>query len=185
MAGATTEHVQICFNLAAELRTALKGTECQGLGSDMRLKVTEAAYTYPDLMVVCGDLIHVDNAFDTLTNPTVLFEVLSESAEAYDRGEKFALYRRIESLRQYVLISQDKARLEWFTLQTDGHWVFGEANGLDSSLKLSTLSCDIPLSEIYDPQSGIRQNQLTNRPLHNHCCLQNALPSPIVSHLPL
>jgi len=150
MAGATTEHVQISFNVSGALWPLLRGRDCQGLGSDMRVKVTETTYTYPDMIVVCGEMKHVDNSFDTLTNPTVIFEVLSESTEGYDRGEKFALYRRLESLRQYVLISQDKARVEWFIRQPDGHWLFSEANSLDASLELPTISCQVPLAEIYD-----------------------------------
>jgi Uma2 family endonuclease len=109
-------------------------------------------YTYPDVVAVCGEPHLEDRQVDTLVNPAVIIEVLSPSTEAHDRGEKFAHYRRLESLVEYVLVAQDKAQVEHYVRQDEEgiHWVLTEISGLDGTLHLGSIGCDISLSDIYD-----------------------------------
>jgi Uma2 family endonuclease len=150
MAGASPAHAYIAMNFGAELRQALKQKPCRVAGSDLRIRVSqEGLYTYPDVVVVCGQPRYADDQGETLLNPTVLIEVLSKSTEAYDRGFKFAQYRRIESLREYVLVAQTEVRVEVFELQADGAWRIRESAGLDASCRLNSIDCTISLAEIY------------------------------------
>jgi len=107
-------------------------------------------YTYPDIVVVCGEPQFQDNVFDTLFNPLLLIEVLSESTESYDRGKKFQHYRSIESLEEYVLVAQDEARIEKFVKSGDGFWVLSEAVGLGAEIEFSSIECCLALAEVYD-----------------------------------
>ncbi|HVK04482.1 MAG TPA: Uma2 family endonuclease [Armatimonadaceae bacterium] len=152
MSGASREHNLISNNVAGELRARLKGRPCETYGSDMRVQIRETgAYVYPDVVVVCGEPRFADAHVDTLLNPVVVVEVLSPSTERGDRGEKFAHYRRLESLREYVLISQDQRRVEKFTRRNDsGEWVFTEVSDADGALRLDSLDLELPLAEIYD-----------------------------------
>lgn len=149
MAGASREHNLITVNISGELRAQLKGRPCETYVNDMRLKVSSTGlYTYPDVAVVCDDPRFEDNHLDTLLNPLVLVEVLSPSTEAYDRGEKFAHYRRLESLGEYVLVAQDRVRVEVYLRQGE-QWLLRELSDLDSVLNLASINCDISLGEIY------------------------------------
>jgi Uma2 family endonuclease len=150
MAGASRAHSLIGVNLTAELRGALKGGPCEAHASDMRVRVLATGlYTYPDASVVCQDAQFDDKHVDTLVNPVVIFEVLSPSTEAYDRGKKFEHYRTLESLREYVLVAQDAPRVEHFARLDDGSWRMTVVNGLEAALELPALACRLPLSEIY------------------------------------
>jgi Uma2 family endonuclease len=121
MAGATPEHVLIAGNVAAELRLQLRGRPCRVYPVDLRVKVSDTGlYTYPDVVVVCGEPRFDELRGDTLLNPTLIVEVLSSSTEAYDRGDKFAHYRRLDSLQEYVLVAQDRCRIERFLRQKEG-----------------------------------------------------------------
>jgi len=104
---------------------------------------------YPDVSVVCGEPEGEDGRDDILSNPTALIEILSKSSEAYDRGFKFNRYRTIDSLIEYVLVSQDEARIQVFKRQPSGQWLMTDYSGLDSSCRFESLDCSIPLSEIY------------------------------------
>jgi Uma2 family endonuclease len=124
LAGASTNHTIIGANTLAELVMQLKGRPCTAHTNDLRIKVTRAGlYTYSDVVVVCGKAEFEDRSEDTLLNPTVLIEVLSPSTEAYDRGTKFEFYRTLESLYDYLLISQSKPIIEHFTRQPDDRWL--------------------------------------------------------------
>jgi Uma2 family endonuclease len=152
MAGGTSLHALIIGNVGSELVLALKKNRgCRVYSSNLRVLVYALGfYTYPDLSIGCGDAEYSDEERDTITNPVVIFEVLSESTEAYDRGEKFELYRGIQTLREYVLISQAKAYVERFVRQDDHSWKLYESSGMDSRLVLESLGCEIALSDIYD-----------------------------------
>ena len=151
MSGAKRNHNVIAWNIGGELRQKLKGKNCEAYPGDMRVFVPATGlYTYPDLVVVCGEPEFQDDVFDTLLNPTLLIEVLSDSTEGYDRGKKFQHYRSIESLREYVLVSQDEARIEKYVKTGDGFWLLSEAVGLDSEIEFSSIECRIPLAEVYD-----------------------------------
>ena len=150
MSGANRPHNLIAGNVFGELRSQLRGRPCEAYVSDMRVKVSPTGlYTYPDIAVACEEILLDDAHNDTLLNPTVLIEVLSPSTEAYDRGEKFAHYRRLESLREYVLIVQDKARVEHFVRQGE-QWVLSELSGLAGILHLPSIECHLPLKDIYE-----------------------------------
>lgn len=151
MAGATEQHNLITSNVNAELHTQFKRRSCKVYAQDMRVQVSETGmYTYPDVVAVCGEAQFEDAQRDTLLNPTVIVEVLSKSTEAYDRGDKFAHYRRLTSLQEVVLIAQDKARVERFVRQPDGDWLLSEANDLQETISLTSIDCTLALSEIYD-----------------------------------
>jgi Uma2 family endonuclease len=151
MSGASRAHSAICFNLAGLTHRQLNGTPCRGFSSDMKVRSGDARlYAYPDLTIVCGEPLVDDDHGDVLTNPSVIFEVLSRSTEAYDRGEKFERYKTIETLTDYVLVSQDQPRLEHFSRQPDGTWALAEVSGRDASLKLVSINCRVAVAEVYD-----------------------------------
>ncbi len=150
MAGASKEHNWITLNLASEVRQQFKGKPCDVFSADMRVKVSATGmYTYPDVVAVCGGSTFDDNEIDTLTNPSVIVEVLSPSTEAHDRGDKFAHYRRLPSLQEYVLISQDKVRVEHY-LRRGQEWIFTELSEMEDTLHLASVDCSVGLREIYD-----------------------------------
>lgn len=150
MTGASRAHNLIAANILAALHGQLKGRPCEAYQSDMRVKVSPTGlYTYPDVVVVCGQPQLEDEYGDTLLNPTLLVEVLSPSSEAYDRGEKFAHYRRLESLREYLIVAQDQPRIERYVRDGE-HWVLTEASGLDAALDLTSIGCRLALADVYD-----------------------------------
>ena len=151
MSGGSYAHFQIIGNLTGELHGALKKRPCSVGSSDLRLRVSLAGlYTYPDVIVICGEPKFADDQKDTLLNPTLIAEVLSPSTEAYDRGFKSAQYRTLASVQEYVLVSQAEPRIEVFHRQTDGHWLLSEAIGLEAVCRFESLDCSIPLAEVYD-----------------------------------
>jgi Uma2 family endonuclease len=152
MAGGTYKHGLILANVIRELGNALKGKPCRALESNLRVRIPRTPlYTYPDASVVCGEPKYdpSDEALETITNPRVLLEVLSPSTEGYDRGAKFTRYRQIETLEEYVLISQDVPRVEVFLRHADGTWLFTAFSGLETRAKLAALGIELPLAEIY------------------------------------
>jgi len=161
MSGARRNHVVLMRQLSTLLDNALEDRDCVVLPTDMRVHVPETTlYTYPDIAVVCGEERYLDDEFDTLLNPVVLVEVLSESTEAYDRGKKFELYRPIASLREYVLVAQDRKRVEAFRLNERGHWELFEAAGDGAVIELASLDVRVGLDDLYrqvrlgDAQTG-------------------------------
>jgi Uma2 family endonuclease len=150
MAGGTVPHAVIAVNVGGELRARLKRGPCRVYSSDMRLKVAATGlYTYPDVMVVCGDPQLADGQEDMIENPKVIVEVLSPSTEDYDRGGKFEHYRAIATLTDYVLVAQDVRRVEHRSRQADGKWRTVEATG-SKVIRLESIDCELPLDEIYD-----------------------------------
>jgi Uma2 family endonuclease len=150
MAGASREHNLIGVNIAGELRSQLKGKPCEAYSNDMRVKAAEAkGYHYPDIAVVCGKPEFEDGQMDTLLNPTVLVEILSSCTEAYDRGDRFAGYRKIPSLREYILVSQDKPLIESYVRQGNA-WILTEIKELEEVVNLETIDCFLAMKEVYD-----------------------------------
>jgi len=161
MAGASREHNLIAGNLFAEIRTQLRERRCETYMSDMRVRVKPTGlYTYPDVVVVCGRPRFEDDVSDTLVNPTVIAEVLSSSTEAYDRGEKFAHYRYVESLQEYILIAQDRMLVEHFSRQ-GRQWLLTAFSQPDEILSLPSIECAVPLSEIYTRVALSTEDDLT------------------------
>jgi Uma2 family endonuclease len=151
MTGASLQHNAIVWNVAGILYSQLKGRPCRAFIGDMRLRVDATGlYTYPDLVVVCGEPRLADADLDTLLNPTLIVEVLSPSTEAYDRGKKFAHYRTIESLAEVVLISQEQVEVERFSRQPEGGWLLLEANRLEDRLLLPSIGCELSLAAVYE-----------------------------------
>jgi Uma2 family endonuclease len=150
MAGASYEHTLVKDNISGEARNQLKGGPCRVLTSDMRVKIDATGlYTYPDVVIACDKLIFEDAEVDTLLNPRALVEVLSETTERYDRGAKFAHYRQIPSLQEYVLVAQDRPLVERYVRQADGSWVLTEFAGLSSTFAFISVPVQIPMAEIY------------------------------------
>jgi Uma2 family endonuclease len=151
MAGATPEHERIAANLLGELVPALKGSPCGAYGSNLRILVVRTGlYTYADASVVCGEPSFDDGSPRALKNPTVIFEVLSSSTEAYDRGEKFVHYQQLPSLREYVLVSQRGPEVSVFRRSSSSEiWTYHLCLGIERPLPLPALGVEIPMSEIY------------------------------------
>jgi len=155
MTGASRRHNLIAGNLFADLHSQLKrNRRCEVFANDMRVRVpVDDLYTYPDVVVVCGQPQLEDRELDTLLNPVVLVEVLSESTEAYDRGVKFEQYRTLESLTDYLLIAQDRPHVEHYTRQPDGRWLLSEAQSLQDVLHIGAIGCDLALADVYEKVS--------------------------------
>lgn len=151
MSGASREHNLISGNIFGSARQQLKGRPCEAYTNDMRVKVLwNGLYTYPDVVVVCGKPEFEDEQVDTLLNPTVLVEVLSPSTERYDRIAKSSYYRTIDSLKEHLLVAQDEVRVEQYVRQADGQWLLFEYLTLDSTVRLDSLDCSLPLTDIYE-----------------------------------
>lgn len=149
MTGASARHNRIVANLIAHFHTQIRGGPCRVYPSHLRLRIRETGlYTYPDVTVVCGpaDL----GPGDTLVNPTALVEVLSPTTERYDRGRKAEHYRTIESLRVYLLVSQDEPRIEHYARSGERQWVFTEAVGADERVTLESIRCVLSLADVYE-----------------------------------
>ncbi len=151
LAGASTNHTIIGANTLAELVMQLKARNCTAHTSDLRVKVSRAElYTYPDVTVVCGKAEFEDRDDDTLLNPTVIIEVLSPSIEVYDRGAKFEFYRTLESLTDYLLVSQSSPTVEHYTRQPDDRWLLTAYKGLDAVAPIAAIGCELRLADVYD-----------------------------------
>jgi Uma2 family endonuclease len=148
MSGGTGVHGRIAMSVGSELRIALRGRKC-GVQSDVRVYIPKTQrYVYPDASVVCGGAEYKDATKDTLLNPQVIVEVLSPSTEGYDRGDKFAQYRSMPSVKHYVLAAQDKPLLEVFTQQDDGSWIY-RAYGPGEKAALSAIACELDVDLVY------------------------------------
>jgi Uma2 family endonuclease len=150
MSGQWVAHSQIPLRLAVSLTNQLDGKECSVSNSDLRIRIApEGPFVYPDLSVYCGEPQLADDYKDILLNPVVVIEVRSKSTEAYDRGHKFAEYRRLESLRDCVLVSQSEPRIEVFSRGEDGKWMYTDSAGMNAICQLPGIACEIALSDIY------------------------------------
>jgi Uma2 family endonuclease len=150
MPGGTRAHSLIATNLLRELSGGLKATDCVAYNADLRIKVEATGLlTYPDVSVVCGPQRFLDEKEDTLLNPTLVVEVLSDSTEAYDRGKKFEHYRQIQTCREYLLVSQKEPRIEQFVRQPSGDWILKEAVGLGTQITLPSLGIALRLAEVF------------------------------------
>lgn len=148
MAGASRAHNLICANLSRVIGNQILDKNCELYQSDMRVKTQALDYTYPDITVVCDEPDFTDTSNMILLNPLLIIEVLSPSTERHDRGRKFQDYRDIQSLQDYILVSQDSPRIERFIRQNDV-WVFAEAKALDDSIELPSIGCVLSLMDVY------------------------------------
>lgn len=149
MSGASNEHNLITMNTSTALYNQLADRGCRVYASDMRVGIGAGiSYFYPDVAVVCDEPRFEDNALDTLINPIVVIEVLSPSTEAYDRGEKAVRYRQLESLQEYILISQDTVQVEHY-LRQGKQWILSEFSTLEDVLPLPSIGAELSLNQVY------------------------------------
>ena len=150
MAGASLIHNKIVSNLIFLFNQFLKDKPCDVYPSDLRLQVEKSGlYTYPDITIVCGKAELLDNKFDTLKNPTVLIEVLSDSTEKYDRGQKFSFYREIPSLKEYILVSSKTMKIEKFKRLEDGNYLYIESNE-HQPFPIDSIDMNLNLEDVYN-----------------------------------
>ena len=151
MAGGSERHNVIVANMIISIGTQLKNRPCRVYPSDLKVKVARSKrFFYPDLSVVCGETLFADNESDVIINPILIAEVLSESTAAYDRGKKFLSYQQIDSLKEYLLISQDEILVEHYLRQENSSWLYTMANSLEEKILLPSINSEITLKEIYD-----------------------------------
>lgn len=149
MSGASRANSFITGDIFGELRDQLKGHKCEVHSSDMRVSIHSTnSYFYPDVVVACEEPRFEDNVFDTLLNPRVVIEVLSPSTEMYDRGEKFEFYKQLDSLQEYLLVSQGQVSVEHYIRQKT-EWVRTEYQGLSDVVPLRSIDCELCLQDIY------------------------------------
>lgn len=149
MAGASLKHNRIVVNIVSLLAVSLRGSGCEVFGSDLRLQTPSGLFTYPDITVLCGEPVLLPDRPDTLTNPVMLIEVLSEATREYDQGQKFELYKEIPTLRDYLLIEQDRPFVQHFHLSPDGIWIRQTSETIQAELTVASLQVTIPLLKVY------------------------------------
>jgi Uma2 family endonuclease len=151
MSGPKVPHNIISVNILGILKQKLKGKSCRPFNSDQRIHIPEnTLFTYPDISIVCGEIITRDNDDWNILNPSIIFEVLSKSTQSYDRGDKFNLYRSILTLKEYILVDSEKIKIEAFRINAGGHWELEEYKNLPETLLVKTVQLSIPLMEIYE-----------------------------------
>jgi Uma2 family endonuclease len=150
MVGASRRHNLITANIIRILGNQLLTRPCNVYPSDMRVKVSATGkYTYPDVVAACEEEKFDDAENDTLLNPVVIIEVLSESTEAYDRGKKFEQYQAIESLTEYLLVAQDPYRIEQFVRQGSREWRYSEYHDAEDMVRLTAIGCELAVKDVY------------------------------------
>lgn len=151
MTGASPDHGRIALSIGMALQGQLRGGPCEAFLNDLRVKIPGTRdYVYPDVVVVCGPPETEDEHDDSLLNPTVIVEVLSPSTQVYDRTEKWEMYRRLPTLREYLLVAQDRPRVERYVRQGGGLWLFSETEGRDEVLRLESIGCTLALRDVYE-----------------------------------
>lgn len=174
MASESGTHADICMNLVAEIGTQLRGTPCRARAINTKVhsgptpihcRTTKGFFSYPDLVVICGEPQYHDEHKDVTLNPVVIIEVPSESTESFDRGEKFQRYRLWNpTLSDYILVSQTAPTIEHFTRKNDGSWSYNIHQGLEQSVSIESIHCTLRLGEVYDravfaPEEDEEQNE--------------------------
>lgn len=157
MSGALLPHIIITGNTFSFLHQKLKGKSCRPFNSDMRTHVEKnTLFTYPDITVVCGEVNTLNSDNFNLINPTIIIEILSKSTKSYDRGDKFKLYRDVPTLKEYILINSEAIGVEAFRLNEKSHWELEEYKEIEDILQIPTLQLSIPLAEVYDDTSFVK-----------------------------
>jgi len=151
MTGASINHIRIVTNITIELGNQLRGRGCDILTNEMKVRLRDSRkFFYPDVTVLCGEPQFHDERKDIIVNPLLIIEVLSPSTESFDRGAKFQAYQQLDSLREYLLVTQDKTVIEQFVRETGERWTYQATIGADSSLALPSIECSLDLSAVYD-----------------------------------
>ena len=150
MSGASLPHNIIFSNTIGSLSSKLKGKSCRPFGSDLRVHIPgNTLFTYPDITIICGKPETTDDKMDTITNPSVIIEILSKSTRDYDKGQKFTLYRDIDTLKEYILIDSEALRVETLTRNDDNSWTFKEYKSMDDIFMIEAIKEDMLLAAIY------------------------------------
>ena len=150
LAGASYVHNKISSNIHVSLANQLKGKVCQVFQSDLKImEQISGLFTYPDIVTICGKPEFYDEEKDVIVNPTVIMEVLSKSTETYDRGFKFELYRRIDTLKDYFMVSQEKVSIEYYSRNADNSWTLKEFNDINQSIEIKSIECILELKDVY------------------------------------
>lgn len=151
MGGGTLRHARIITSLVRRLGDKLSQRPCDVYSTDVRLAISQAAlYTYPDVMVICGEPIVTDDRQDTVTNPILIVEVLSDSTKNYDRGQKFQYYRSLPSLMEYLTVAQDEVHVEQWTRQASAKWLLTEYSDAGASVSVPSLQVELRIADIYE-----------------------------------
>lgn len=151
MAGAGARHNIIFKNLYTELGYKLKGRPCQPYGSDLRIHIPEnSLFTYPDISIICGDIVNTENDHATVLQPAVIIEILSGTTKDFYRGTKFKLYRGIPALKEYILIDSETISIEIFRLSADGHWQLEEYTTVEEMFQIKTVEFQMSVQDIYE-----------------------------------
>lgn len=151
MSGAKVPHIIIRDNVLTALKQKLKGKPCKPLGSDLRIHIeANTLFTYPDISIICGDVITLNNDNFNVLNPSVIIEVLSNSTRSYDRGDKFKLYRDIPILKEYVLVDSENIGVEIFRLNAAQHWELEEYNKNAEDFEICAIDVFLTMGEVYE-----------------------------------
>jgi Uma2 family endonuclease len=151
MAGVKMPHNHITSNLLGDLTSALKGKSCKPFGGDTRVHIEKnSLFTYPDITIICGEVITLNDDDFNVLNPSIIFEVLSPSTRSYDRGEKFSLYRDIPTLREYILVDSESVQVEAYYINESGVWALKEYENPDEVLEIPTIQVSVSLKDIYE-----------------------------------
>jgi len=151
MSGAKPRHNVIAKNPMRDIATALRGKPCQPYGSDMRINIPEnTLFTYPNISIICGDIIPPGYDEDTATQPVVVIKILSKSTRDYDRMGKFKLYRDIPALKEYILVDSESVNIEAFRINSNNHWALEEYKTISGELMLPSVQVNIPIADIYE-----------------------------------
>ena len=151
MAGAKVPHNIISVNLIKLLGQKLKGKSCEPFNSDQRIYIPQnSLFTYPDISIICGEIVTLNNDDWNIINPVVIIEILSKATKNYDRGDKFKLYRDIATLKEYILIDSETISIEAFRINDGGHWELEEYKETDNTLLIKCIQVSIPVAEIYE-----------------------------------
>ena len=165
MAGGTPNHNRIKENLSIEIGVILKKRgSCRSYSSDQRIHIPEnSLYTYPDIAVICGSNEHSKKDKNTITNPSVLIEVIFEGSGAYDRGDKFRLYRDIESLQEYVMVNSINVGVEIYRRTADNRWLLAQdAYKLSDSVTIQSIEATLFLSDLYNGADNVKEGWITH-----------------------
>jgi Uma2 family endonuclease len=158
MSGASFKHNLIESNLRGALHNFLQDKNCNEFGSNLRIHIpSNTLYTYPDIIVLCDEPQFVDEEFDTITNPSVIIEILSPSTANYDRGTKFDLYREIISLKEYILVDSNDIHLVLYVKNANNTWTLSETKDISGSIRIPSIDFTINLADIYSGVDKVKR----------------------------
>jgi len=151
LSGGSSNHSRIAINVQSALNIAFRKKNCSVFNSDLRVLIeSNGLYTYPDVSALCGEIKFAEGRNDTIINPALIIEVLSDSTKDYDRGQKFELYRALPSLKEYVLIHQDQIYIEQYVKQSSGQWLLTDIKKEQEKLVLESVEEILSIEEIYE-----------------------------------